>query len=114
MRLIVCGGRDFKERERAFEALDAVHAKTPITTIVHGGAGGADTIADEWAASRGVPVEVFLADWKKQRRAAGPIRNQKMADSGAGACMALPGGSGTADMCRRAAAANIPVWKPLG
>lgn len=44
-RIIVCGGRDFVDRERLDEALDAVLAKGPIAVIVQGGASGADLMA---------------------------------------------------------------------
>jgi hypothetical protein len=113
MRVIVCGGRDFDDRDSAFAALDRIHAETPITVVVHGGARGGDTMAGEWAAARSVSVEVFAADWQRHRRAAGPMRNQQMADSGADLCVAFPGGKGTADMMRRARAARIRVIEPL-
>lgn len=114
MRLIVCGGRDFIDRERAFRALDAAHAKRPIGVVIHGGARGGDTLAGAWAEARGIPVEVYPADWKGLGPAAGPKRNQQMADAGADGCLALPGGAGTEDMCERARDAGIPVWRPFG
>jgi hypothetical protein len=112
-RIIVCGGRDYADRERLFAALDAAHAKRPIGTVVHGGARGADSLGGEWAEARGVHIQVFAADWSEGRKA-GPIRNQRMADAGADALIAFPGGRGTADMIRRAIAARIVVWKPYG
>src|SRR5690606_30354012 len=54
-------------------------------------------------------VVAYPADWRRHGRAAGPIRNQEMADAGADLCIAFPGGRGTADMVRRARAAGIPV-----
>jgi len=29
-------------------------------------------------------------------------------------CLAMPGGSGTADMKQKASAAGVPVWEPWG
>ena len=113
MRVIVCGGRDFDDRDSAFAALDRLHAETPITLVVHGGARGADTMAGEWAVARSISVEVYAADWQRHRRSAGPKRNQQMADAGADLCVAFPGGKGTADMVRRATAAQITVVAPL-
>lgn len=113
MRVIVCGGRDLEDQQSAFAALDALHASRPITVVVHGAARGADLIGQAWAKARGAQVEAHPADWEKFRRSAGPRRNQEMADSGADLCIALPGGKGTADMCRRAQAAGIPVVHPL-
>lgn len=109
LRVIVCGGRDYNDRERVFAALDAAHARKRIATLVHGGAPGADTLAGEWADARWIRVEVFPADWDRLKRKA-----QQLADAGADALIAFPGGHGTADMVRRAIAARIVVWKPFG
>lgn len=114
MILIVCGGRAYADRERVFAALDTAHAKHPVSLLIHGGAPGADALAQQWAVSRAVKVRQFPAEWTALGRRAGPLRNQAMADHGADGCVAFPGGSGTADMCRRAEAAGIKVWKPWG
>lgn len=55
-----------------------------------------------------------MADWKKHKKAAGPIRNQLMLDSEIEhieECLlvAFPGGKGTADMVRRAMRFGIEV-----
>lgn len=50
------------------------------TTLIHGGCRGADMIADEAARSLGLSVEIFLADWEKLGKKAGPIRNRQMAE----------------------------------
>ena len=108
--LLVCGGRTFADREKLFSILDAAHAANPIEYLVHGCAPGADTLADEWAKARGVPVEKYPALWDVHGRKAGPIRNQLMLDDGQpDIVVAFAGGIGTADMVRRAKAANIPV-----
>lgn len=112
--MIVCGGRDWMDGVRTFAALDAAHARRPINLVVHGGARGADTLAGTWAQKRGVPVQVHPAEWQQLGAKAGPLRNQAMADAGADGCTAFPGGRGTADMCRRAESAGIPVWRPYG
>lgn len=46
--------------------------------VIHGGATGADALADKWARACGLKVEIYKADWKKHGRAAGPIRNRQM------------------------------------
>ncbi len=109
-KVIVCGGRAYADRANVFVVLDALHSHEPIDFIVHGGASGADALAGAWAAERRVKTLVFPADWNTHGRAAGPIRNQQMADASHGATLlAFPGGAGTADMIRRATAARIPV-----
>lgn len=112
MRLLVCGGRDFDNYALVCAALLAVHKKHYITFLIHGGAPGADSLADRWAKENGLHVDVFRALWNKEGKAAGPLRNQRMIDEGKPtAVVAFPGGRGTADMVARAKAAGLPVWE---
>ena len=115
-RLLVCGGRQYDNRTHVFATLDRVHAKRPIAVVIHGKAAGADTLAGEWADANGIEVWAFPANWERDGRGAGPIRNQAMLDaSKPGGVVAFPGGSGTADMVRRAEAAGVKVMhvKPV-
>lgn len=113
MKILVCGGRDYTDREAVFAAFDRVHAKQPITLLIHGAARGADALADDWARARGVPREPHPADWAKHGRSAGPRRNWRMLEAGPDGVVAFPGGRGTADMVRQARAAGVPVWDPV-
>lgn len=119
---VVCGGRG--ERDGAFVAhhLDSLHRLARFSLIIEGGqrtrdpvtkeiVGGVDWHARQWAESRGVPCQTVKAEWTKHGKAAGPIRNQEMADMRPDRVVAFPGGSGTADMVQRAEAAGIPVIK---
>ena len=112
MRVLVCGGRDYDDRERVFRELDALHEKTPITALIEGGANGADRHAHEWATSRTVLCRTFHADWKEYGKAAGPIRNQRMIDAGKpDLVVAFPGHEGTEDMVSRARWAGLKVME---
>ena len=112
MRLLVTGGRDYADRAHVWATLDAIHAAAPITVLVHGACpAGADRHAAEWATVRDVQQEPHPADWRRFGRAAGPVRNQEMADDGADVFVAFEGGTGTADMIRRAEAAGIRRWR---
>jgi hypothetical protein len=102
-RVIVCGGRDFNDGELMAEVLQEL---PPNTVVVHG---DCPTGADRLAENMWGNTEPHPANWKKHGRAAGPIRNQKMADLGADRMIAFPGGNGTLDMTQRAARAGIPV-----
>lgn len=114
MRVIVCGGRDYTDREAAFAALDRFHAQKGITCLIQGGATGADALAYEWALLRRVIAHNVPADWSKHGKAAGPIRNQQMIDKyRPNALIAFPGGRGTDDMMKRAKAARLPVYHPV-
>ncbi|ATI15672.1 hypothetical protein [Bordetella phage vB_BbrM_PHB04] len=113
MKLLVCGGRDYADREAVFAALDRVHAKRPVTLLIHGAARGADSLADDWARARGVPRDPHPADWATHGRRAGPLRNRKMLELKPDGVVAFPGGRGTADMADAARAAGVPVWEPV-
>lgn len=79
-------------------------------TVVHG-ASQMDFAVAGIAFMMGMELEPHPADWTKHKRAAGPIRNQEMVDSGADVWLAfIKGGSpGATDCARRAEAAAIPV-----
>lgn len=119
MRVLVCGGRKFGqgagESRALYRAMNAAHAHKPITTLIHGAASGADSLAGAWAASqRDIEIIEFPANWKTHGRAAGHIRNARMLEEGKpDGIIAFPGGPGTADMTRRARRAGLPVWTPL-
>lgn len=110
-RVLVCGGRDFSDRERFdWTMVQCGLFGDVVTVIIHGGAPGADQMAGQWALDHGVPAEVYPADWQAHGKAAGPIRNQRMLDEGRpDLVVAFPGGKGTADMVRRAKAAGVEV-----
>jgi hypothetical protein len=116
-RVLVCGGRDYADRARAFHELDAMHAEETIRLVIHGACAdhegrlrGADRFAEEWAIAREVPYAGVPARWKLYGRGAGPRRNGEMLMLWSpDAVLALPGGSGTADMVRRAEQFGILV-----
>lgn len=112
MRVLVCGGRDYGDTERAFAVLDELRRgiSHDAMTIICGGANGADRLAWDWCISRRVPLDNYPAEWKKFGKSAGPIRNQKMIDEGKpDLVVAFPGGRGTADMIARAKSAGVEV-----
>ena len=110
IRLLVCGGRGFRDWDLLSRTLANIRAAEPIARIIHGGADGADRLADRWAVENGVPVSLYLPDWDNLGRAAGPRRNQYMLDDGKPhRVIAFQGGRGTADMIRRAKKAGVPV-----
>ena len=115
MKIIVCGGRDWRDGGAVDRVLTLLHARKTITLLVHGACPtGADFLADQWAERTGVERRPYPADWKRLGAIAGPLRNDMMAAAGADGCVAFPGGAGTADMVRKAEAKGIKVWKPYG
>lgn len=113
MRVLVCGGRNYDDYESLATCLSAVQVtREPFTVLIHGGASGADTLADTYARRHNIPVLVFDADWKTHGRAAGPKRNKKMLTEGApDLVMAFPGKVGTKNMVALAVAAGVEVWQ---
>lgn len=105
-RVAVTGGRNYANSETTQRALALL---SPDVTLVCGAATGADALCAELWESLGRPVERHPADWDRLGRAAGPVRNQQMIDSGVGLLIAFPGGRGTADMIRRAHKSGVPV-----
>lgn len=116
-RILITGSRHYNSYDTVHDAiiraiaehgnLDAPH----LSTIVHGGASGADEIAGRVARFLGASVEVHPAQWAALGKKAGPIRNQEMVDAGADVCLAFPLGEsrGTRGCMRAASAAGIPL-----
>lgn len=110
MNVLVCGGRAFEDRDKVVSVLDEIHASTPIKCVIHGGAKGADALADYWATLH-APMRIVMvpADWSAYGRAAGPLRNARMLEWNPDLVIAFPGGRGTEDMVRKAEASGVPV-----
>lgn len=113
MIVIVCGGRKFRDYKSLFAALNALRP----TELIHGDYGNADTAADVWAILNGFEpgkdLHRFPPDWEAHGRAAGPLRNQQVADREprADVCLSMPGGKGTSDMRDKAFTAGIKVMQ---
>jgi len=106
MKMIIAGGRDFDAQDEHWLALDELNVDFGISEVVSGGCSGADEFGECWANSRNIPVRLFKADWKTHKRAAGPIRNRKMAEY-ANALVAFKGGKGTNNMVKEAEKAGL-------
>ena len=102
MKVLVCGGRDFTAMEMVNGVLNAIHRKSHIDTIIHGGARGADQLAGKWAKSYQVNEICCPADWDKHGKKAGVLRNSEMLKHDPDFFVAFPGGRGTADMSTKA------------
>lgn len=116
MRIVVTGGRDFKDRRWLWNGLDELHVRARITELIEGGADGVDQLAADWVitmnAAAGIEIirhVTVLAQWNRYGDAAGPIRNRVMADLKPDLVFAVPGGRGTANMVTIAKQREIPV-----
>ena len=105
-KVLVCGGRDYNDRETVQRTLDRIKP----AEIIHGAARGADTLAGEYARDRGIPCRRFPADWRRHGRSAGFICNRQMLDEGKPELVvAFPGGPGTRNMVKIALERGFPV-----
>lgn len=110
-RVLICGSRDYTNEA----AIESVLFDLPAgTTVVHGAARGVDEIAGRLAENLGFPVEPHPADWEKWGKAAGPIRNREMLETGVDRVIAFWDGRspGTKHMIDAAKAAGVPVVLP--
>jgi hypothetical protein len=80
--------------------------------VIHGGALGADMIADHYARANGYHVAEVKALWSRHGKAAGPLRNDALMALMPTVAYAypLPQSRGTWDMVRKLEAANVPVF----
>ncbi len=111
MRVLVCGGRDWRDAELVESTLDRLRAaRGPFDCLIHGGARGIDRIAGKWARKNGILEWDFLPEWHRAGEHDGSVRNQRMiAEALPELVIAFPGGLGTADMVERAKAAGVEV-----
>jgi hypothetical protein len=80
MKCIIAGGRDYIPNYEDWELLDRYIKHYKITTIVSGGAEGADAFGENYANKHKLDLSVFPADWKTYGPKAGPLRNRQMAE----------------------------------
>jgi len=111
MIVLVCGGRDFNDWALMTKVLDELHEKWKFKLLMNGQARGADQMSTEWAQKNWLPVCEWPANWSHlPKHSAGPIRNQSMLDFiKPNLLVAFPGGTGTADMVKKASMINLPV-----
>ena len=111
-RVIVAGSRNFDDYFLLREKCDALLARKTDKNIiiVSGTARGADRLGERYAHERGYQIEQYPADWNNNGKAAGPIRNAKMADN-ADALIAFWDGEsrGTANMIETARKKGLSV-----
>lgn len=123
-KILVCGGRDFgytikggfkvRDNKAINTAVDFIKSLNP-TSIIQGGAKGADEVGLYTSEVLSIPCETFKADWDTHKKAAGPIRNSQMLVEGKpDLVVAFPGGVGTADMVKKAKKAGVPVVEVTG
>jgi hypothetical protein len=128
IRVLVTGGRETTLKKLGLDpaAICVLVVKTlnqisdcgrRPTTVIHGGAKGVDSYADNWCAGTRTPKLCFPVskdDWESKGNIAGNLRNTQMLNDGKpDVCLAFPGGGGTADMVMKCCDAGVRVV-PVG
>ena len=111
VRMIVAGGRDFDDYGRMEKILNTFLGPVDNLVLVTGGCeSGADALAAHYAEHMEIDLVTFDADWETHGKAAGPIRNSKMAQW-AHALIAFwdMESPGTDSMIKQARKVGIPV-----
>jgi hypothetical protein len=109
MRVIIAGSRDVTDYEMVLYCVNM--SGFQITEVVSGDAPGVDQLGIRYAWKNKLELYRFPADWETHGKAAGPIRNQEMADN-ADALIAIRKNlsRGTTDMINRAKAKGLRVY----
>ena len=75
MRVAVVGSRTFSNLNQVTNILDRLHASIGPFLLVSGGAAGVDQAAEKWAKLRQLETKIFPADWDRDGKKAGVLRN---------------------------------------
>ena len=112
-RVVLVTGSRRPVGDHAYNTILAALKALRPTYVIVGDANGVDATVREMCRAAGVPFEVFQADWDGLGRAAGPERNERMAQraaelmttGGDATCAAFPDAAsrGTWDCVKRAA-----------
>ncbi|MCH9665459.1 MAG: DUF2493 domain-containing protein [Gammaproteobacteria bacterium] len=63
MRVLVCGGRYFKDINLAYHTLDRINGINRISVIIHGNARGGDSMGKAWAETKRLPQDIHKPNW---------------------------------------------------
>lgn len=104
MKVLVCGGRNYRAWWKVFDCLDRLHELHGVRVVIHGAATGADSFAGYWARYMNIveqPYPILAGE-------GGYSRNGRMLIVGKPDLVVyFPGGNGTRDMVDIARAAGI-------
>lgn len=112
--VLFCGGRDCTDDSHGAMIRADIYGLERGSVVLHGGARGADLIADYYARRVAEERELHVARvdalWEVYGRSAGPRRNRAMTMLNPTFAFAYPtGGPGTAGMIELLQEARVPV-----
>ena len=83
-KIVIAGCRNYYNYDEAKAYLDDCLAEIKSENeiiILSGGASGADKLGERYALENDFQIELFLPDWDKYGKSAGPRRNELMAQA---------------------------------
>lgn len=80
MKTIIAGSRNITDYNIVLAAIK--ESGFTITEVVCGLASGPDTLGEQYAIERNIPVTYFPANWRELGKSAGYIRNEQMGNYG--------------------------------
>ena len=109
IRVIVAGGRDFRNYDLMKQKLEVIFSEKNVI-VVSGMADGADRLGERYAREHNLLISHFPALWGQYGNQAGFIRNVEMAKS-SDACVCFWNGksTGTAHMIETAKKMNLKL-----
>jgi hypothetical protein len=115
MHLGIVGSRNYVDYEAFKTHIEETLKKwnvnvTNISSVVSGGAKGADSLAERWAKDNAIPTTVFKPDWNKLGKKAGILRNTDIVNESTH-LVAFPtkDSIGTWDSIRKSTKKGIPT-----
>lgn len=111
MRTIIAGSRAITDFAIVKKAIESSGFSNEISVVVSGGAIGVDRLGERWAKENGIPVTLYPADWKKEGKKAGYLRNITMSKN-ADACICIWDGNskGTEHMMNQATLRGLDLY----
>ena len=112
MKIIIAGSRTFTDYKKLSEVCDQfLQDQTDIEIVSGAYYKGADKLGEQYAKERGFKITQFPADWKRFGRAAGPKRNEQMANYADSLIAFWDGKSkGTKHMIDLAKGSNLKIY----
>ena len=120
-RIIICGGRHFKDYNALESLVDSVLVEKGLSNneveIVSGHCEGADMLGELYAEKHGIICKVFPAEWENYGRAAGPIRNSQMIEYASESAIPIvvafvsPRTKGTTDTVNKAIKRGFSIFR---
>jgi hypothetical protein len=114
MKCIIAGSRSITSFQTVKAAIESCPWLDEVTEVVTGGAQGVDTLGDNWAWCAKLDRTIMKANWEKQGRTAGVIRNKRMAAYADALILVWDGKShGSRNMLETAKREGLKVWEVI-